>query len=222
MGLIPKSKLGQIGFYEAHISPFTTNQAAIGILTTDVTDITTKTTNARAAYDVHVAAQQAAKTATESFYNSVAAMSTFGATLIAKIRAKAEATGNPNVYTLAEIPAPATPTPVGAPGKPFDFGVVLNEDGSLQINWKCNNPSGAGGTMYQVFRRDGDEGEFNYLGGTGKKLFLDETIPAGTANVVYKIQAVRSTKAGLWGQFLVNFGVSGATVTVQSVSKKAA
>jgi hypothetical protein len=71
--------------------------------------------------------------------------------------------------------------------------------------------------MYQVFRRNTPDGEFNYLGGTGDKKFVDSTLPAGSSQVAYQIHAVRSTAVGAWAQFDVSFGVGGSGTTVTSV-----
>jgi hypothetical protein len=53
-----------------------------------------------------------------------------------------------------------TPAPRPAPGTPNRFAVALAGDGALTLKWKCNNPRGASGTMYQVWRR---------LGGAGRR-----------------------------------------------------
>jgi hypothetical protein len=120
----------------------------------------------------------------------------------------------------------ATPTPMGAPGTAYDFKVQLKGDGSIETKWKCNNPRGSQGTVYQIFRRLGAVGTFEYLGGVGDKKYHDTTIPAGTATLTYKIQAVRSTAAGDWAELCVGFG-SGAgeaqvTVTETTEPKIAA
>jgi hypothetical protein len=113
---------------------------------------------------------------------------------------------------------------VGAPGTPTDFTVSLNGDGTLKLKWKCANPAGSVGTIYQVWRRiggAGGAGEFVYLGGSGTKDFTDDTLPAGSAAVTYQIQGVRSTAIGPWAQFNVNFGISsgGGTMIVASVEE---
>ena len=82
----------------------------------------------------------------------------------------------------------------------------LRQDGSLVLRWTCRNPRGAAGTMYQVYRRIGMTGPFKYLGGSGSKRFVDETIPAGSAQLTYQIRARRSTAVGPWALFNVNFG----------------
>jgi hypothetical protein len=122
----------------------------------------------------------------------------------------------------------ATPSPVPPPGTPNRFKVSLLGDGSIELKWKCNNPRGSTGTLYQVWRRIGTSGEFDYLGGSGEKKFTDSTLPAGATNVTYKLQAVRSTASGDWADCNVNFGMPGsgsattATVTEESPSPKIA
>jgi hypothetical protein len=224
MSVVPAKAIDKVQFFENHITPWTTNAVAIGTTTTIVTDLTTKTTAARAAYVAQQTAQETAKAATLTFQTAVTAMAVAGADIIRQIRAKAGSAGD-SVYSLAQIPAPATPSPVGPPGTPTDFSVELDGNGTLNLKWKCVNP--AGGTMYQVYRRIGGDGEFTYLGGSGDKKFVDETIPAGATALTYQIQAVRSTAVGMWATFNVNFGTnSGGTMTasVEEVSptKKAA
>jgi hypothetical protein len=101
------------------------------------------------------------------------------------------------------------PSPMPAPGTAYGFKVKLMGDGSIETRWKCNNPRGSQGTVYQIFRRLGAVGTFEYLGGVGDKKYHDTTIPAGTATLTYKIQAVRSTAVGDWAELCVGFG-SGA------------
>jgi hypothetical protein len=91
---------------------------------------------------------------------------------------------------------------------PTAFKVTLNPDGSLELTFKCSNPAGAGGTIYQVSRKIG-AGAWQMIGGSGEKKFLDDTVPTGTASVSYRVQAVRSTQKGTANYFTVNFGVGG-------------
>ena len=112
----------------------------------------------------------------------------------------------------------AAPAPMPAPGTPTRFGITLSPLGSLELSWKCANPRGSTGTMYEVWRRIGG-GELTYLGGSGKKRFTDNTLPAGSSNVMYQVQAVRSTKRGECAQYNVNFGVGVAGSAVESSLK---
>jgi len=101
---------------------------------------------------------------------------------------------------------------------PFDFTVGLLQNTSLELKWKCNNPSGTQGTIYEVKRAIGG-GAFNFVGATGVKLFTDDTLPSGSAPVTYQITAVRSTARGNPAQFTVNFGIGGPGLTIASVTE---
>jgi len=221
MGVVPDTRLGKIEFYEAHISPWTTNAAGIGLTPASVTALGTLTTQARAAYNAHIAARDAARAATDNFYDKVRDMHNgpgAGADMIRTIRNHAETKDDPNVYVLAQIPPPATPGTTPPPGTPFEFTVGLLQNGALELKWKCNNPSGTQGTIYEVKRAIGG-GAFNFVGATGVKLFTDDTLPSGSAPVTYQITAVRSTARGNPAQFTVNFGIGGPGLTIASVTE---
>lgn len=221
MGVVPDSRLGKIEFYEAHIAPWTTNAAAVGLTPASVTALGTLTTQARAAFNAAEAARQAAKAATQNFYDKVRAMHSgpgAGQDMIDTIRVFAETKNEPNVYNLAQIPPPATPGVTPPPGTPFEFTVGLLQNGALELKWKCNNPSGTQGTIYEVMRKIGS-GSFVFVGASGVKVFTDETIPAGSSPCTYQITAVRSTSRGNPAQFTVNFGIGGPGLTIANVTE---
>jgi hypothetical protein len=220
--ILPADKVGRIEWSENHNAPLSTNAVAVGTTAAAVTDLATKTSTARAAYNAQQAAQNAAKAATIDFNLAVDAMTVAAANILKQIKAKAAVAGD-GVYALAEIPAPATPGPKPAPGTPTRFTATLGGDGALTLRWSCANPRGTSGTIYQVWRRTSPAAEFTYVGGTGRKTFVDPTIPAGATAVTDQIQAVRSTVAGPWAQFNVNFGVGGTGgATVLAAPKLAA
>lgn len=211
MGIVPSTRLGKIEFYEGHIAPWTTNAVAVGLTVPAVTLLSTATIEAREAYDALLAARTAAKAATQNFYNKVLAMHSApgsGADMIKTIKAFAQSTNNPNVYTLAQIPPPAAPGVTPPPGTPTDFTVGLLGSGALELKWKCPNPAGTMGTVYEVKRSLGG-GPLAYIGSTGVRSFTDDTLTAGAAPVTYQITAIRSTARGNPAQFLVNFGTGG-------------
>jgi hypothetical protein len=226
MAVVPDGRLKKVQYFENHIDPFTTNAVAIGLTAAEATDLQTKTEAARQAYNDQQAALLAAKNATATFYNAVITMNTAGSACIKKIRAMAETSGDPTVYTKAQIPAPPTPTPVGPLGTPSDFKAKLDAaTGALNLSWKCSNPANATGMVYQIWRQIGATGELVYLGGVGAKKYTDADLPRGTAQVQYQIQAVRSTSVGPFALFIVNFGSgsSGAmTVTEAAPARLAA
>lgn len=112
----------------------------------------------------------------------------------------------------------ATPTPKPPPGTPSHFRVELLGDGSVQVTWRANNPTGMTGVTYQIWRRFGSAGEFAFAGASGEKRYVDSTIPAGTPQVQYQVRGIRPTAAGAWAQFNVNFGqASGGAATASAV-----
>lgn len=221
MAVVPAKKIDKVSFFENHNTPWSTNATALGTTTAAVTDLATKTLAARNAFNAQQSAMDTAKAATETFNAAVDAMATAGAAIISQIRAKAKTSGD-SVYALAQIPSPATPKPAGAPGQPTDFKATLDGNGSLVLTWKCSNT--ASGVIYQIYRALTGSVDFAYLGGSGERKFTDNTIPAGTTMITYQIQGVRSTGAGPWAQFNVNFGVGGAGMQIEetSPSRKAA
>src|SRR4051812_42465952 len=134
MSLIPKTKIGKIQFFNSKITPWQTNAVAIGTTAAAVTDLQTKLTNAQTKLDAQIAAEAAFRTAVAAADDAVGILALAGADIIKNIRAKAATAGN-TVYELAEIPAPANPTPVTTLGKPTDFLVTLSESGALELSW---------------------------------------------------------------------------------------
>ncbi len=212
MIVVPRKRIDKVSFYENHVGPWSTNAATLGVDPAGVTALETKTTAARDAYNAQQAAQQAARAATETFYEAVRNMASAGSAIISQIRATADVDGDA-IYNLAEIPVPSGPSPRPAPGTPYELKSEVNGNGELMLSWKCDNPAGTSGTIYQVYRSVNGSLDFEYLGGVGSRKFVDATIPAGATQITYKMQAVRSTAAGMWATFNVLFGSNVASVT---------
>jgi hypothetical protein len=217
MAIVPPKPVDLIQFYEDRVAPtkpWAAHTVDIGLVAGDVTSLNTKAQAARAAYNQQQATKNAARAATLALREAIAALAFGGSEALKKIKAKGMT--DPNAFVLAEIPAPATPSPVGPPGTPSDLKVELLPNGALQLAWKCANPAGAGGTIYHVYRKIG-AGGFVFLNTVGPKKFMDATVPAGTTQVIYQITAVRSTAKGVDAQFIVNFGVGGGGEMVRRV-----
>jgi hypothetical protein len=115
-----------------------------------------------------------------------------------------------------------TPGPVGDPGTPTNFTATLRSDGALQLKWKCPNPAGADGVVYQI-SRSVDGGASEYLGGAGQRKFIDSTVPGGVSQISYTIQATRSAGVGVAATFVVKFGMtSGGAMTASVVEPPSA
>jgi hypothetical protein len=218
MGLLPEQYAARIAFFQNRIANWTTEATNIGTTAGAVTALGTAVTAAATALADQQSAQSAAKTATLNLNLALATMDNLGMGIVEQVRTKAR-TGGDAVYVLADIPAPATPAPKPAPGQPTDFVATLSQDGSLDMGWKCPNPPGTSGTTYNVFRRDTPTAEFAYVGTSGQRKFVDTTIPAGSSQLTYKVQAIRSTSAGPWATFNVTFGVGGSGAITASVTE---
>ncbi|MGC3957535.1 MAG: hypothetical protein QM813_06125 [Verrucomicrobiota bacterium] len=215
--VFPPTRVGKIVFMENHVPAWAQNAVPIGTTSTAVASATTKTVAARAAYNAHITAQEQSKAATQAFYDAVKDMADAGSDIVKQVKAKAAVDGNA-VYTLALLPVPAIPGPTPAPGTPYDFKATLNPDGTLKLSWKCANPRRTQGTIYQISRRVGSAGDFTVLGVSGARSYVDTTVPAGVASVMYKILATRTTSFGVAAEFVVNFGVSGGTTTATATA----
>ena len=211
MPTVPKTRSDKLEFYETHIVVWQAEPGSIG-LDAGATDAQAdRIAEARAAYDTHQEAMAAARAATQRYYNAIEAMHAdpgAGADMIETIKAFAESTDDIGVYVRAQIPPPATKSTAPPPGTPTTFGTRLLGDGTLRLTWKCDNPRGTAGTVYEVLRSvgEGPVGEMEYLGTVGAKSFTDTTIPAGATNLVYQITALRSTRRGNPARFTVRFG----------------
>lgn len=208
MGIVPSSSLGKIQFYESHIANWTSHPTLIGLLPADCVALASLIGAARKAYDDQQLALNAAKSATAEMRLAVRNMHALGAIDISKIKTFAEATNNPNVYPLADLPMPATPGTVPPPGTPTDFTASIEPTGAVTLRWKCPNPPGVGGTQYEIQRKIGG-GNYSIISTVGARSFTDMTLPAGSVGVQYQITATRSTLRGVPNVFVVNFGVGG-------------
>lgn len=223
MALLPENHAARIAWFQSRLALWTSNHSQIGTTSADVTNVSTKATAAAAALAAQLDAQNTAKAATETLFNAMDALTNAGMIVVEQVRTKSRSAG-PDVFPLANIPAPAAHSHKAAPGQPTDFVATLLVGGDVDMAWKCAQPAGAAGTTYQVYRRFVAGAEWEYLGTSGERKFTDATIPAGTQFVMYKIRGLRSTVAGPWNEFNVTFGagVSEMTGAVTTVSPKIA
>ncbi len=163
-------------------------KAAIGLDPLQVATFATLTNNARDAYTAAQNARTAAKVATHALHTAMGNMNEFGAALISTIKAKAEATGNPAVYDLAEIPPPAPPSPAGLPSVPTDVNGVINSNGHVELSWKG---SLAFGTFFSIWKKRPNDTKWKQLGSVRGKAFVDEFTTPLVAWAMYKLYAHR-------------------------------
>lgn len=214
MSLLPDSRVGKIEFYEARIGKWTESAVEIGLSALSVGNLATLVEAARASFTAAEDARASSKSATAAFYEAVRSMHNApgaGSDMLQTIRNFAETTDDPNVYIIANIPAPSAGEPLPPPGQPRDFTITLDPTGPLTLKWKCEN---AGGNLvFMVRRKLQGESAWTLIGGSGSREFTDVTLPAGVDSVTYSITAQRGSVSGVASIPLqISFGGGGSTV----------
>src|SRR5262245_21612322 len=220
MSILPNALNDQIIFCEAHAPVWTAAPTTIGLTAAQCTTMTSNTSKARGSFNAAQSAREASKAATTTLHKDVTTMRDQVASLIAQIKAFAELQSNPaTVYAAAQIPPPATPTPLPAPGKPTDFSVVLNSDGSVTLSWTSTDSSASTGAFFAVSRKLPGQSAFVGVGGapgstseSRRPSFTDATVPASAAGqgAQFIVQGFRGTRVGDASDAVtVQFGTDG-------------
>lgn len=214
--IVPSGHIGKLDFYEAHLAPWATNAAALSFSIEQINDMTTLTQAARAAYTAKEQAADAAKAATETFYEAVGAMHGLGSGLIGQVKNKAKLDADPSLYQLAQIPLPSDPTPAGDPVAPTNVRAGLVNGGAIDLTW---DGTVARRQFFSVWRSlgSGQSATYEQIGAVAGKSFTDDTIPRGAEQAQYYVRAQRDTKISApSAQLLVTFGVAqGGAVSVR-------
>lgn len=229
MATYPRDRAEFLRWAEAHIDVFTAQAANIGLTAAQATAFKNQVGALRSRTTAQQAAKDAAKAATEAARDADSATRELTSDLVRSIRAFATNNNNPNVYVLAQIPAPNPGAPVPPPGQPTDFKVELNSDGSITLKWKAKHPEGSDRVVYFVQRKLINESAFTLVGGSGEKSYQDDTLPVGIDGATYIITAQRGNVQGQPSrQLTVTFGSGGpgamrfGFAENNAVSKKAA
>lgn len=220
MSVLPNSVIEQIEFCEAHWPVWNVAPTTIGLSGPLVLGLKSATEAARLSFNAAQTARQASRAATTTQNGNAAIMRANVADLIRQIKAYAELQSNPaTVYAAAQIPPPAAPSPAPAPGKPTDFAVVLNPDGSVTLNWASTDAAASGGAFFTISRKLPGQATFVGLGGapgttseSRRAFFTDSTVPASAAGAgaQYIVQGFRGTRAGdPCDAVTVQFGIDG-------------
>ena len=227
MGILPDKKNEQLSWCESHWPIWNAAPTTIGLTTTQTGNFKTLTQNARAAYDAAQNAKQAYRAAVTAQNAALGLATANAADLIRVIKGFAELTTNPNaVYSLAQIPPPATPVPAVAPGKPTNIAVTLESSGAITFTWEATDSTASTGGFFNISRKLPGQTAFTSLGGTSgstsesrRMTFTDSSIPtsAAAAGAQYIIQGQRGTKIGEASDAItVQFGTDGSGFTANS------
>jgi len=215
MPILPKRIQDLLDFMDSHGPAWNTNAAALGLTVAQGNLVKNGAGIARSKYNAQLAAQQAAKVATNDAHDTTAQARTAFADALKTIKAFALTQADPNtVYNLAQIPPPAASSPVPPPGVPTNIQASLGTDGSVVLKWKAVNP--AAGTVWTIKRKLEAEQSFTFAGASGVRTFTDATIPAGNTRVQYMIFGQRGQAVGNpCAAFTVQFGNGGQTIEAQ-------
>jgi hypothetical protein len=198
MGNLPTSRIGQLEWFESRISDWTTNATLIGLTSGQVTSLAGTISDARAAYDAAQVARNASKDATGNWHIASNKMRDPGRAYIAAIKAYAETTNNPSVYTLASIDPPAPPTPASAPAVPTSVTGSVSPTGVVTVSWEATPSGPSSGIIFMVQRKRQGEAGWTVIGATQEKAFLDPSANVAAGNVSYQLRAQRGALHSGW------------------------
>lgn len=208
---------------QTHIEPFRNHAQAVGLQEEQVTRFAERTQEYAAAQAEVERIKIALSIAVRNADSAFGAMRREYSQAVADVRYFAGQQEDAQaVYNLSQVTPRSSGQPLPPPGRPTNLSVMLNEtQGSLTLAWKCTHPRGSSSATYIVRRRLPGETAFTFLGATGEKQLIDDTLPADASGVAYTVQAQRGSKVGdLSPIFIVNFG--GAVASSAAASRKLA
>jgi hypothetical protein len=205
MRTVPRNYVQRIMYYQIHAPRWVDEAPHIGVSDEVLVKLEAALAEAKSAYSRQHELQQQARSATLRLRLALKRLSKMGSVAVQQIRAAGDVGGS-EVYTRAHVPRRKRHSRAPEPGTPTEFVYELLASGWIRAKWKCANPRGTQGTLYRIEREIGHGGTFEPVGTVGVKKFIDRSIPPGTAQVVYRITALRSTGPGQPACFIVNFG----------------
>ena len=191
MPVVPGKRTDMISFFATRLPVWAQNPTAIGLTAAQAAELSTRINAAQTAAAEQLTLRAQAKAATEEANELAASLRAFGGTLVNTIRAYAETNDNPAVFALAQIPAPAAPTPAPPPSMPYDLKADIDNTGGVVLTYKADNAASHTGVFFEVRRRLDGQTAFTLIGTSGVKAFTDSAIPMGTTSAIYTITARR-------------------------------
>jgi hypothetical protein len=199
MAVVPDKKAEIVQFFETHLPVWTAQPTKIGLSSAQLTAFAPIVSAARTSFNAAEAARSASKGATTNFNTALSNLKNNGAELIDAIKLYARTTGNDEVYSIAQIPPPAAPSPTPPPSQPTDVEALIEPTGALTLRFKAT--SAGSGATYLVKRKLSSETNFRIVGSAETsrsrfKSFTDTTLPANANNIQYIIQGQRGRATG--------------------------
>lgn len=212
MSVLPEARRDLITWFESRLAAWAADPTLIGLTPEQVTQLGIRIVTARTAADAQASAYDAARASTPEFHGAADALRSFGGELVKIIKATAESSGDASIYTIAEVPPVAAPTPLPAPQPPSDLAGAITPEGSVLLSWQGTT---ANGVTYLVERRlvgaDGSTSPWSIVGAVQARSYLDEDVPLGLSMAQYRLTAQRDELAALpTAPATVLFGVGGS------------
>lgn len=214
---LPNNRTQALSWIQARLNSWVTHATAIGLDTTQVAELAALESAAANARTAAQTARAASKSATLDWHTKADDMIVTASAMVATIKAKALATNNPAIYTLADVSPADPPSPAAPPQQPTAIKARLETEGALELSWKGKGPAG---TQYHITRQLPGQAGFVTLGSTSQKRFTDNAPPAGVPQINYRIVAQQKDNQTASVVVQVRFGVGNAgqataTATVQ-------
>ncbi|UYV12714.1 MAG: hypothetical protein NCW75_00135 [Phycisphaera sp.] len=211
MSTIPERLADVVPWCKSRLTAWAADPAAIGLDGATVASLEAQTEEALAARRAYMRLRDAADAALQHSNNLTGTLRDNASVAVGRVRAHAAAQASPSdVLAKALLPGRRDASPMPAPGTPFRFEFRLLDDGSIEATFKCDNRADRGrrlrGVVYEVRRRDGDDGGFEHVCTALERRFRDGTIPPGTPMVTYQVTALTSTRRGTPARKTVHFG----------------
>lgn len=186
--IVPTGKNASISFFEQRAAVWVTNATQLGISEVAAANLLALTQAARAAFDAAQVAQQNARSAVAAQDSAIGDMRDLGGDLIKGIRLTAEMSGDDQIYEIALLPMPKTPTAIPAvPASNLSWNLLTS--GDLELKWDGSLSSG---TTYIVERSiipaGGQPGPFTPIGFVGALALTDSGLPQGTSMALYQVK----------------------------------
>lgn len=196
----PNTRRQQIDWLLERVADWGTHAADIGLDPVQLSAFSAALTGVQTNLNDMISVRSLAKGKTQTFYNSADPVVAEASGLIKTIRAYAATSGADNVWELARIDPPATPSPVPAPTTPTDVVTTLTNTGAIDLKWKAKNAAPSAGTAFTIHRKLEGQSAYQQIGTSGVRTFTDETVPPGTPSVQYMIRGIRGDKVGQFSE----------------------
>lgn len=185
----------------------------IGLSAQQVADLGTTLTNAQDAKTLQTTTASSAKSASTGKRNAFKDLRTRLGGLIDIVEGYAKSSNDPDVYQRAHIDPPAPPTPRSEAPQPEDVATRVRTDGTIEVGFAVTT---GGGATFDVQRQtvllSGEFGSWTPLATIGKKSFIDEAVPVGLRQVLYRVRTTLSNGVtSEWSEpSVTNFGNQGS------------